>query len=261
MDKHIASVSFGKDSLAMLLRLVEERRPLDEVVFYDTGMEFQAIYDTRDQVLPLLAQRGVKYTELHPEYDFCWQMFERPVDGPNGPHLGYSWCGGRCRWGTTDKLVALDRYAEQQGAMVYIGIAADEMARLTKERKNYKLFPLVEWGMAENKCLTYCYDHGFDWVEDGGAGEVRLYYVLDRVSCWCCTNKNLKELRNIYHLLPLYWDKLKDLQLRTSRPMKGEAKSVFDLERRFQLEDERLAAGLSITNRDFYRQLADRLAK
>ena len=40
--KHIASVSFGKDSLAMLLRLVEEKWPLDIVLFYDTEMEFEA---------------------------------------------------------------------------------------------------------------------------------------------------------------------------------------------------------------------------
>jgi len=42
--KYIASVSFGKDSLAMLLRLIEEKKPLDEVVFYNTGMEFKCIY-------------------------------------------------------------------------------------------------------------------------------------------------------------------------------------------------------------------------
>ena len=30
---HIASCSFGKDSLAMILRLIEENKPLDEVVF------------------------------------------------------------------------------------------------------------------------------------------------------------------------------------------------------------------------------------
>ena len=37
--KYVASVSFGKDSLAMLLRLIEENKPLDEVVFYDTRMD------------------------------------------------------------------------------------------------------------------------------------------------------------------------------------------------------------------------------
>lgn len=33
---YIASVSFGKDSLAMLLILLERRYPINEVVFYDT---------------------------------------------------------------------------------------------------------------------------------------------------------------------------------------------------------------------------------
>lgn len=33
---YIASISFGKDSLAMLLILLEENYQLDEVIFYDT---------------------------------------------------------------------------------------------------------------------------------------------------------------------------------------------------------------------------------
>lgn len=37
-DRYIASVSFGKDSLAMVLLILERGLPLDEVVFYDTGI-------------------------------------------------------------------------------------------------------------------------------------------------------------------------------------------------------------------------------
>lgn len=236
--KHIASVSFGKDSLYMLLRLIETGAPLDEVVFYDTGMEFQAIYDTRDAVLPLLAEHGISYKELTPPPDcaFLYKMFDKPVEGrTNGFHYGYSWCGGRCRWGTTDKLKALDKYAEKSEAVVYIGIAADETDRLTKERKEYKRFPLAQWGAVEADCLRGCYDRGFEWLENGH----RLYDLLDRVSCWCCTNKNLRELRNIRQYLPEYWEKLKDLQRRTDRPMKGEGKSVFDLDARFEMEEKK----------------------
>ena len=32
--KYIASVSWGKDSLAMLIRLINESRPLDEVTYF-----------------------------------------------------------------------------------------------------------------------------------------------------------------------------------------------------------------------------------
>jgi len=229
-QRYIASVSFGKDSLAMLLLLMAKSYPLDEVVFYDTGMEFQAIYDTRDMVIPLLQQKGVKYTELQPKVPFLYKMFKKPVckRGTKEIHkYGYSWCGGACRWGTTEKLQALEKYCK--GAYEYVGLAADEVKRLQKERKGNKNFPLSEWGMTERNCRKYCYKKGFKWVEDG----IELYRILSRVSCWCCGNKNLKELRLIYIHLPKYWDRLKKLQSRTDRPMKGDGKSVFDLEKRF----------------------------
>lgn len=251
--KHIANVSFGKDSLCMLLKLIEKNAPLDEVVFYDTGMEFRAIYETRDRVLPVLERHGIQYTELHPSHPFTYDMLEKPVNSEkNGPHHGYSWCGGCARWGTAMKTNALDNYAKRHHGDVieYIGIAADETTRLER-LPIHKIAPLNQWAINETDALNYCYGRGFFWEENG----IRLYDILDRVSCWCCANKNLKELRNIYHHLPEYWRRLRDLQNRTCRPMKGPGKSVFDLERRFALEDERLEAGMSITNRDFFSRL------
>ena len=230
MPKHIASVSWGKDSLCMLMILLAKGEPLDEVVFFDTGMEFQAIYNTRDIVLPRLKEAGIAYTELHPEKPFLWNMLERPVmERGGGTHNGYSWCGGRCRWGTTEKLRALDAHCK--GAIVYVGIAHDERERLKKERANNKRFPLAEWGISEGEALIYCYQQGYWWLEKGRY----LYAMLDHVSCWCCGNKNLKELRNYYNYLPEYWEKLKDLQARTSRPFKKDA-SLLELEERFRQE-------------------------
>jgi 3'-phosphoadenosine 5'-phosphosulfate sulfotransferase (PAPS reductase)/FAD synthetase len=228
MKKYIASVSFGKDSLAMLLKLIEKNMPLDEVVFYDTGMEFHSIYNNRDKVVKMLKDHNIKYTELYPKYTFLYNMFERPVMSKNGKiHYGYSWCGGRCRWGTTEKISTIEKYAGEN--FQYVGIAFDEQSRLHKNIKVNKLFPLAEWGMTEKDSLHYCYQKGFSWNEDG----VELYNVLDRVSCWCCCNKNLKELKNYYLYLPKYWDKLKSLQKRTDRPMKYNKYSVFDLEEKF----------------------------
>lgn len=231
--KYIASVSFGKDSLAMLLRLIEENKPLDEVVFYDTGMEFEAIYKIRDRVKLLLESKDIKFTELKPKCDFCYKMFDLVVNkGRKNEHKGYSWCGGRCRWGTTEKLQALEKYCK--GNIEYVGIAYDEPKRLEKERKGNKQFPLAEWKMTEKDCLEYCYMRGYFWQEDN----VELYNILDRVSCWCCANKNLKELKNYYLYLPKYWQKLKDLQSRTDRPFKYNKYTIFDLEERFKKESK-----------------------
>lgn len=238
-EYYIASVSFGKDSLYMLLRLLEENAPLNEVAFYNTGMEFQAIYDTRDAVLPLLAEHGITYTELTLKRPFIFDMLEKPVNGKNGFHYGYSWCGRRARWGTAGKQQALDANAKKHaepGVSVfqYVGIAADEKERLDRLAPG-KISPLDIWGTSEAECLNGCYEHGFEWRESG----FRLYDLLDRVSCWCCANKNLRELRNIYEFLPEYWERLKELQSRTERPMKGPGKSVFDLEKQFIADIER----------------------
>lgn len=231
--KYVASISFGKDSLAMLLKIIELDYPLDEVVFYDTGMEFQAIYNIRDKVKMMLKELGIKFTELKPEYDFEWKMFEKPVNvGKPNFHHGYSWCGGVCRWGTSDKLKSIEKHCK--GCVEYVGIAADETKRLVKERNGNKRFLLAELNMTEKDCLEYCYSKGFHWNENG----VELYDILDRVSCWCCCNKNLKELKNIYQYLPDYWDRLKGLQSKTNRPMKGNGKSVFELEERFRQESK-----------------------
>lgn len=227
--KYIASVSWGKDSLAMLIRLINENKSLDEVVFYDTGMEFNAIYEIRDMVVPMLQAAGIKYTELKPEQSFEYTMFEKPVNGKNGVHYGYSWCGGRCRWGTTAKLKAIDKYCT--GTKQYIGVTYDEPERVKRAQAAGKLTPLADWKMSEQECLMYCVMHGFDWKENG----VYLYKILDRVSCWCCANKNLKELRNYYKFLPEYWEKLKRLQERTDRPFKKSG-SIFELEKRFEKE-------------------------
>ncbi len=115
----------------------------------------------------------------------------------------------------------------------YVGIAADEPERVRDDE--HKIYPLVEWDMTELECLQYCYDHGFNWDENG----VELYSVLNRVSCWCCRNKNLKELKNIYMYLPEYWQRLRGLQSRIESPMKGVGKSVFQLEERFKREIEK----------------------
>lgn len=179
MSRCIASVSWGKDSLAMLILLIERGWPLDEVVFYDTGMEFEAVYNERDRMLPVLASMGVEYTELKPREPFLHKMFVHPVRSRETGEVhkyGYGWYGGACRWGTTEKTAALDRYAERKNAIVYVGIAADEERRLAKRRKPYKRFPLADRGLTEADCLELCRAHGATWEQDG----VCLYDVLDR---------------------------------------------------------------------------------
>lgn len=227
--KYVASVSFGKDSLAMLLKIIELKMPLDEVVFYDTGVEFDCIYQIRNEVIKkYLEPNGIKFTEIKPKTDFFTMMLDREVKHRDGTtSKGYSWCGGKCRWGTTYKTQTINSYLK--GCKVYVGVAYDEPKRVERAKSKGQLTPLADLKMTEKDCLDYCRLHNFSWVEDG----IPLYQILDRVSCWCCANKNKKELYAYYKYLPRYWTDLCALQDRTDRPFRGD-KTIYDFEDEFK---------------------------
>ena len=239
--KFIASISFGKDSLAMLLKLLELNYPLDEVVYFDIGVEFQSITNNAAKMKAILADKGIKFTILEPKEPFIYCMCEKPVKKANGTiQSGYKWCGGCVRWGTTLKLDAIKKNNAKYGdemIVEYVGVASDERQRINRERhgNRIKIYPLVEWEMTEKDCLEYCYSKGWHWSENG----YELYDLLDRVSCKYCKNKNLKELRNIYHFMPDVWQELKDLQDKVKMPYK-DGKTIHDIEMRFITEENQM---------------------
>jgi len=180
---------------------------------------------------------GATFVYLRPETDFLTKMLLSPVnEGTEEEHYGYDWCGGVCRWRTTDKITLINKFLNTLDGEVYqyIGIALDEPERLTEN--DNKIYPLVEYSMTEADALQFCYENGIHWLENG----VELYRILKRVSCWCCKNKNLDELRNMYWYLPYYWGLLKGMQSRIDRPFHGD-KTIFDLEKRFKAEGQQLS--------------------
>lgn len=161
--KTTLSLSGGKDSTYLLLELIRRGTPPDECVFFDTGWEFPQMYRHINRLQGLCKLHGIQFVTLYPERSFDYLMFEKPVkETGGGQHFGYSWCGARgVRWGTTEKTRILDQH--NRGAVVMIGIAADEPDRLAKERAPGKIFPLAEWGITEAECLAGCYAAGYDW--------------------------------------------------------------------------------------------------
>lgn len=228
--KYVASCSGGKDSVAMVLELIEREWPLDCVVMVDLGKEFDCIYRIWDRLCEFLDAHNISHAKLTLPRSFDYYFAEHEVkERKGGSHYGYSWCGGRCRWGTTFKKQLLTKfYSELYGnepICEYVGIAADETERVKVNRdKNIKYYPLVLWGMTENDCLVKCYRNGFNWKE----GSVDLYDVLERVSCYCCANKNLGECKAMIRYLPQYWQKIKDMETMIGKPFKDIGTAVIE---------------------------------
>lgn len=167
-------------------------------------------------------------------------------------YRGMSWPGPRGRWCTgilkTRVINAyLKELRENYTLIEYVGIAADETKRI--KDKNY---PLVEWGMTEKDCLSYCYRRGFDWGS--------LYEIFSRVSCWCCPLQSLEELRKLYRHFPDLWRQLEEWDNSTWRTFLKNY-SVRQLAARFDFEDKWQAAGGNIRSRAFYMALRRELSR
>lgn len=251
------SLSGGKDSVALFFKIIELGIKLHEVVFVDLGDEFTAIYEVLHIIEGICKENNIKFTVLKipetTEYrvflngnvnkDFYetfgrnMNMFEFYAFGhiKKSGEIGYSWCGKQ-RWGTAMKKQLLNAYYQSLERFVveYVGIAADETHRIDiTPHKNYtKAYPLIKWKMTEKICLTYCYEKGIRWEQNG----VALYDILDRVSCKHCQNKNLKELRNIWEYLPELWEEFRWWQKHTTYPYRSDGTDINGLEKRFEYE-------------------------
>ena len=234
--KHIVKFSGGKDSTCMLLMMLEKGMPVDEIIFCDTGMEFDEMYEHIDKVEQYI---GRKITRLKAEHDFEYMMFEHERSkGKRVGQKGYSWSTMQNRWCTSYfKIGMSDEYLKHNKPyMLYIGIAYDEPKR-HRNIPNNVIHPLYDWQITEQQALLTCYKHGFTW---GG-----LYEKFKRVSCWCCPLQPISELRTLYHDFPNLWARLRELDRRTIEQFTGTEfitkfradYSVEQLEERFKRED------------------------
>ena len=164
--KNIVSFSGGKDSTAMLLKMIENNHHIDEIIMCDTGMEFPEMYEHIEKVEKYIQ---MPITILKAEKSFNYWMFEHvKTKGKNKGQKGYSWPDFRNRWCTQAlKKQVIHKYLKEkykdEDVLEFHGIAVDETDRLQKNKEKNIKYPLAEWNMTEKDCLEYCYSKGFDW--------------------------------------------------------------------------------------------------
>jgi 3'-phosphoadenosine 5'-phosphosulfate sulfotransferase (PAPS reductase)/FAD synthetase len=173
--KYVLSFSGGKDSTALLIKIIENKLPLDDIVYFDCeDFEFP---EMTEHIKLVEKTFDIKIHRLHPRKPFKQYLHE----------LG--WATPQLRWCTNEKINAIRRYTRKYRPLTqYIGYASDETMRINRATKKnndrkrdyniYYSFPLVDIGITEQQALEICKSYGFNW---GG-----LYDIRKRVSCYCC---------------------------------------------------------------------------
>ena len=197
--EHIVAYSGGKDSSAMLLRMIELDMQIDKIVFADTTLEFPEMYKYINKIEKHI---GRKITRVRPKKSFYHWFYGKFTRGKHkGRIRGFPYVvthGYCCR---ELKIYPMRDLQPTKDNIVYLGIAKGEEKRIQKN-PNLK-YPLLDWGWTEEKCLQYLKDKGL---------ENPLYKHFKRTGCWLCPKQSQKSLKSLYLHYPAMWKHLKKLE-------------------------------------------------
>ena len=129
---YIVSFSGGKDSTAMLLRLIEEKKPIDEIIFCDTGKEFPGLIKHIKKVEDYI-KRPITILKAENSFDYIFTEKKRTKSNKYSDVKGYGWPSAMRRWCTTMlKIVVFKKYIKEHYSeyKTYIGLAYDKTKEL-----------------------------------------------------------------------------------------------------------------------------------
>lgn len=227
--KNIVSFSGGKDSTAMLLRMVELKMPIHKVLFADTTFEFPEMYDWIDKIEKLLPVKITRVTAKHTWDDWFYGKFTK--GRYKGRIRGFPYVVNQCWWTRDSKIIPMQK-EQGEGNNIYIGIAKDEAKRseakqYNQDFNNYK-FPLIEWGWSEDKCVQYLKSRGLNHP---------LIKRFKRTGCWLCPKQSKESLRSLYEYYPKLWEQLKQYEQDSPHGFKPDIK-LKDLENKWKYQQK-----------------------
>lgn len=211
--KHILFLSFGKDSMATLLKVIELKLPLDEVVYVDILFDedisgehplMAGWIPTAERILK--EQFNITVKHLTAKVTFKEQFYKIKQKGKHlsnfygFPFTIGAWCNSRL------KLEVINEYVNSLNDIVceYVGLAFDEpvrLAKLMRKSSNKIVYRsiLFEQLITEKQAFEICEKYNL---------ESPVYLSDDscfRGGCWFCVKQCLADLYNLYKFYPAYF--------------------------------------------------------
>lgn len=188
------SFSGGKDSTAMLLRLLELGAQVDRIVFADTGFEFADLHAYIDRIEKHINRKVIR---LQPEKGL-WEkwFYGKTTRGKHvGKPRGFPFYAYGCWYSREAKIKPLQK-AMVDAKVIYVGIAADEAHRCSSD--GFVRYPLVEWGWTERDCVDYLRRKGL---------MNPLYEDYNRLGCYLCPKQSMASLHSLWRTNPTLWSR------------------------------------------------------
>ena len=189
---HIASCSFGKDSIATILAGLEHGDPIDRVVFAEVMFDnargisgeipehIEWIYNT---AIPKMRGMGLTIDVVRSDMDYIDYFILRRKSGKYAGKFGGFPLGGMCKINSACKVAPIHKYLKGYRAthdvIQYIGIAADEPKRLARLDGTTKISLLAKYNITESIAHDMCRDAGllspiYATGTRGGVGFVQI---------------------------------------------------------------------------------------
>ncbi len=205
---YIAMLSGGRDSTALVLRLLELGEPVDHIVFCDTTLEYDIMYDYIDKLDTFFQRKyNKKIVRLKPKNSFEHWIFGKTVKGDNkGIIRGVPLVAMPCYWRRESKEYPTTKWIKEQGITnfkFYIGYTSSEKFRARSIEDHNSLAPLIDWGWNEEDVSNYLRDSEM---------ENPLYKHFSRTGCAVCPKQKLEDKYMIWKHYRKHWDYMVDVE-------------------------------------------------
>ena len=230
--KYVASCSFGKDSLAMLIKIKELGLPLDEVIYVDIMFDDNISGETPEMASFISKAEKILKEKFNIEVThlkgitFKEQFYKVKQRGKHiGDNYGFpytigAWCNDRL------KIQPIKEYLRKQTEPViqYVGIAYDEPKRYERLNHQTHIALLYDLKITEAEAMGIC--KKYDLVSP-------IYKTSFRGGCWFCPKQRLSQLKWLYKEHNDLWNILKDMEKDSFNTFKPNT-TLKDLEERFK---------------------------
>lgn len=237
---YVLSLSYGKDSMAMLEEVCRRNLPLDYVIhcniMFDKNISGE--HPLMAQWIPEAEKRikelyGIKVINLTAKKNFTEQFYtikqrgKHKGDNYGFPFIKKSWCNSSL------KLDPIDKFCRKlirggQSVTEYIGIASDEPKRLERykelETDNHKYITLADLGIDEITAMDICREKNLLSPK---------YENSFRGGCWFCPKQSMWDLYQLWKNYPNYFNKLVEMEKDSFNTFKPN-KTIAQIKREFE---------------------------